>query len=324
MAQAAADIAIVNAVILPMAGRPKIENGALTISGDTIAAVGPAAEIDTQGAAKVIDARGRVVMPGFVNCHTHIASNMLLRGLLEDVQLFEWLKTMWRLKRNFDPDTLYWASLMGLVEMAKSGMTTFNEHFDAYAVSPELEALKVVPLRATLGYGFADRGIYEPITDWSWKALETFGDRVAQYHRSGNDRIHLALSPHAPYSCGADMYRLVREVADAEDVVIHTHLAEGPQEIAYVAETYGTTPVQWLHSLGFLKSDVTAAHCTQLNDDDIRIMAETDTRIAHCPCCNAKLNSGTMRLRCVQEAASPSDWRRTGRPATIRWTCSRR
>jgi len=302
MAQAAADIAIVNAVILPMAGRPKIENGALTISGDTIAAVGPAAEIDTQGAAKVIDARGRVVMPGFVNCHTHIASNMLLRGLLEDVQLFEWLKTMWRLKRNFDPDTLYWASLMGLVEMAKSGMTTFNEHFDAYAVSPELEALKVVPLRATLGYGFADRGIYEPITDWSWKALETFGDRVAQYHRSGNDRIHLALSPHAPYSCGADMYRLVREVADAEDVVIHTHLAEGPQEIAYVAETYGTTPVQWLHSLGFLKSDVTAAHCTQLNDDDIRIMAETDTRIAHCPCCNAKLNSGTMRLRCVQEA----------------------
>jgi len=91
-------------------------------------------------------------------------------------------------------------------------------------------------------------------------------------------------------------------VADAEDVVIHTHLAEGPQEIAYVAGTYGTTPVQWLHSLGFLKSDVTAAHCTQLNDDDIRIMAETDTRIAHCPCCNAKLNSGTMRLRCVQEA----------------------
>jgi 5-methylthioadenosine/S-adenosylhomocysteine deaminase len=69
-------------------------------------------------------------MPGFVNCHTHIASNMLLRGLLEDVQLFEWLSTMWKLKRNFDEETLYWASLMGLVEMARSGITCFNEHFE--------------------------------------------------------------------------------------------------------------------------------------------------------------------------------------------------
>lgn len=297
-----ADIAIINATILPMGGAAQIERGSLTIHGDSISAIGTADAVVTAGAKKLIDAGGRVVMPGFVNCHTHIASNMLLRGLLEDVQLFEWLKTMWQLKRNFDEDTLYWASLMGLVEMAKSGMTTFNEHFDAYRVSPQIEALKVVPLRATLGYGFADRGIYETVTDWSWKTLETFGDRVSQHHRSGNDRIHLALSPHAPYSCGEDMFRLVREVADAEKVVIHTHLAEGPQEIAYVREVYDTTPVQWLHGLEFLRPDVTAAHCTQLNDDDIRIMAETGTRIAHCPCCNAKLNSGTMRLRPVREA----------------------
>ena len=72
---------------------------------------------------------------------------MLLRGLLEDVQLFEWLSTMWKLKRNFDEETLYWASLMGLVEMARSGITCFNEHFDAYRVEPQLEALKRVPAR---------------------------------------------------------------------------------------------------------------------------------------------------------------------------------
>jgi 5-methylthioadenosine/S-adenosylhomocysteine deaminase len=241
-------------------------------------------------------------MPGFVNCHTHIASNMLLRGLLEDVQLFEWLSTMWQLKRNFDPDTLYWASLAGLAEMAKAGITTFNEHFDAYAVEPEIEALQRIPLRATLGYGFADRGIYASITDWSWKTLENFGDLVKKHHRSGGERVHLALSPHAPYSCGADMFRLVREVADAEKVAIHTHLAEGPQEVAYVADTYGTTPVKWVHSLGFLGPDVTAAHCTQLTDDDIAIMAETGTHIGHCPCCNAKLNSGTARLRDIRAA----------------------
>jgi 5-methylthioadenosine/S-adenosylhomocysteine deaminase len=296
------DIAIINATILPMGGAEEIRGGSLTITGTEILAVGRAAEVATSGARTVIDAKGRVVMPGFVNCHTHIASNMLLRGLLEDVQLFEWLSTMWRLKRNFDHETLYWASLMGLVEMVKSGMTAFNEHFDAYSVTPEIEALKKLPLRATLGYGFADRGIYAPVKDWAWSALDRFGDYVSAHHRSQGDRLHLALSPHAPYSCGPEMFSKVRAVADAEGVVIHTHLAEGPQEIAYVRETYGTTPVQWLHSLGFLKPDVTAAHCTQLNDDDIAILAETGTKIAHCPCCNAKLDSGTLRLKCCREA----------------------
>jgi len=299
------DIAIVNAVVLPMGGAAKIARGTVTIKGNAIREVGAADAVGTDGAKKIIDANGRVVMPGFVNSHTHIASNMLLRGLLEDVQLFEWLSTMWRLKRNFDPDTLYWASLAGLAEMAKAGITTFNEHFDAYAVEPEIEALHRIPLRATLGYGFADRGIYASITDWSWKTLETFGDLVKKHHRSGGDRVHLALSPHAPYSCGAEMFRLVREVADAEKVAIHTHLAEGPQEVAYVADTYGTTPVKWVHSLGFLGADVTAAHCTQLTDDDIAIMAETGTRIGHCPCCNAKLNSGTARLRDLRAAGVP-------------------
>lgn len=299
------DIAIVNAVVLPMGGAAKIARGAVTIQGNAILEVGAADIVKTDGAKKIIDANGRVVMPGFVNSHTHIASNMLLRGLLEDVQLFEWLSTMWRLKRNFDPDTLYWASLAGLAEMAKAGITTFNEHFDAYAVEPEIEALHRIPLRATLGYGFADRGIYASITDWSWKTLETFGDLVKKHHRSGGDRVHLALSPHAPYSCGAEMFRLVREVADAEKVAIHTHLAEGPQEVAYVADTYRTTPVKWVHSLGFLGPDVTAAHCTQLTDDDIAIMAETGTHIGHCPCCNAKLNSGTARLRDLRAAGVP-------------------
>src|SRR3984885_3643019 len=297
-----ADIIIINATILPMGGGATIRNGVLTISGDSITGLGPANSFDISTGKKRIDAAGAVVMPGFVNCHTHVASNMLLRGFLEDVQLFEWLNTMWRLKRNFDAETLYWANLMGLVEMARSGITCFNEHFDAYHVEPQIEALKKIPLRATLGYGFADRGLYAPITDWSWNALDHFSDRVKLHHRSGVDRIHLALSPHAPYSCGAEMFRRGREVADGEKIVIHTHLAEGPQEVGCGGDIYGTTPVRWVHSLGFLGPDVTAAHCTKLEDDDVRIMAETGTKIAHCPCCNAKLNSGTLRLRAVREA----------------------
>lgn len=296
------DIAIINGTVLPMAGQPLIGNGIVALTGNSISAVGPADQVDISGAKKIIDARNCAVMPGFCNSHTHIASNLLLRGLLEDVLLFEWLQTMWKLKQNFDHETLYWANMCGLVEMARSGITSFNEHFDAYAVEPQIEALKEIPLRATLGYGFADRGLYAPITDYSWKTINNFGDLVAQHHKTRDDTLRLALSPHAVYSCGEEMWRLVREVADAHQVPIHTHLSEGMQEVEYCLENYGLRPVQWLHSLGFLGPDVTAGHCSQLDATDIRLLAETDTKIGHCPICNAKLGSGTMPLRQVREA----------------------
>ncbi len=302
MAAAQIDIAIVNGTVMPMGGRKPIARGTVTIAGNRIAEIGEGKSISTEGAARVINATDCVVMPGFVDCHTHIASNLLLRGLLEDVRLFEWLTTMWQLKRNFDHETLYWASLNGLVEMVKSGITTFNEHFDAYSVTPAIEALEVIPVRATLGYGLADRGLYAPITDWSWKALDRFGDLVTAHNDKQGGRLRIALSPHAPYSCGAEMYKLVREVADHYRIPVHTHVAEGPQETAYMTENYGTSTVKWLNKLGALGPDVTAAHCTQLDADDIAIMAETGTRIAHCPCCNAKLGSGTLPLRALREA----------------------
>lgn len=197
------DIAIVNGTVLPMAGQPPISDGVVTVRGDVVDEVGPAGDVDWSGAKRVIDARGGAIIPGLVNSHTHNASNMLLRSLDEDVELWAWLRSMWALKQNFDPETLYWASLCGLVEMARSGITCFNEHFDAYAVEPEVQALHKIPLRATLGYGFADRGVYETITGWSWKTLENFGEKVAAHHLTEGGRVHVALSPHAVYSVGA-------------------------------------------------------------------------------------------------------------------------
>lgn len=293
------DLIIQHGVVMPMNGGTIVRDGAVAITGDSISAVGPSDSIDTTGAARVIDARGRVIMPGFSNSHTHIASNVLLRGLLEDVRLFEWLETMWKLKQNFDHETLYWASLCGDLEMLKAGITSFNEHFDAYDVEPQIEALREIPLRATLGYGFADRGLYAPRTEYSHRTMANFASIVDQYHRTNDDLLHIALSPHAVYSCGADMWNEVRRLADDLGVTVHTHLSEGMQEVNYCLENYGLRPVQWLHSLGFLGPDVTAAHCSQLDDDDIAIMAETGTKIAHCPICNAKLGSGTMPLRKV-------------------------
>jgi len=299
------DLVVRGGTVLPMGGVGAIEDGLVAIDGGEIVAVGRADELASLHGRRVIDAGGGVIMPGFVNPHTHIGSNMLLRGLDEDVSLFEWLASMWRLKRNFDHETLYWASLVGLIEMVRAGITCFNEHFDAYAVEPQLEALEVVPLGATLGYGLADRGLYESIADWSWQTIGRFAEIVAAHDGAREGRVRLALAPHATYSCGAEMFRAVRETASAVGVPIHVHLAEGRQEVAYVAEHYGTTPVQWLDSLGFLGGDVTCAHCTQLDARDIEILAERGARIATCPICNAKLCSGTLPLREVRAAGIP-------------------
>jgi len=296
------DMAIVNGHILPMNRKEPIDDGVVTVRDGLIDQVGTAAEIDWSGASRVIDARGGAVMPGLINSHMHNASNMLLRSQDEDAELWAWLRSMWKLKQNFDHETLYWASLCGLIEMVRSGITSFNEHFDAYAVEPEVEALKLIPLRATLGYGFADRGVYAPIADWSWSALERFGEKVDMHHLTADGRIHVALSPHAPYSVGADMWRLTREVADAHGVSIHTHLSEGLNEVTYMRDNYGTTTVKWLESLGFLGSDITAAHCTQLDAEDRAILAERGVKIAHCPISNAKLVSGTMDLGAALDA----------------------
>ncbi|WP_210418249.1 amidohydrolase family protein [Ruania zhangjianzhongii] len=295
-----ADLAIINATIVPMTGGAPIENGVLTVRDGRIEEVGTATT--RPEATRTIDAAGCAVIPGLVNSHTHNASNMLLRSLDEDVELWQWLRSMWAMKRNFDPETLYWASLCGLIEMARGGITCFNEHFDAYAVEPEVRALEEVPLRATLGYGFADRGVYESITDWSWRTLDSFGEKVARHHGRAEGRIQVALSPHAPYSVGAQMWQLAATVAEQHDLTTHTHVAEGMNEVRYMAEEYGTTTVQWLDSLGVLSSRVTAAHCTRLNARDIEILADRDVKIAHCPISNAKLVSGTMDLGAVTEA----------------------
>lgn len=296
------DLAITGGDILTMTETGTVPDGTVLISGQRIVAAGRTEDVGAYTARRSIDAHDRVVLPGFSDCHTHIASNVLLRGLNEDAKLFEWLQSMWRLKKNFDPETLRLASLAGLAEMALAGITSFNEHFDAYSVSPEIEALHTLPLRGTLGYGFADIGLYADLKNWSATALDRFADIVARHHGAMSGRLRVALAPHATYSCTEGLWRRCGEVAAEHDLSINTHLSEGRQEYRYVESTHGLTPTGWLDSIGFLAPNVTAAHCTTLTDDDIGLMASHDVKVAHCPISNAKLCSGILPIRKLRDA----------------------
>ena len=296
------DLAITGGEILTMTDTGTVPSGTVLISGQCIVAVGSEADVGPYRAQRTLDAADQVVMPGFANCHTHIGSNVLLRGLNEDAALFEWLQSMWRLKENFDHETLRLASLAGLAEMALAGITAFNEHFDAYAVTPEINALETIPLRATLGYGFADVGLYARVGPWSYEALENFSAIVDQHHNTLHGRLRVALSPHATYSCTERLWRLCAAVAAEHDLTIHTHLSEGQQEHRFVAEHHQATPTAWLHRLGLLAPNLTAAHCTTLTDEDVALLADHDVKVAHCPISNAKLCSGILPMRQLRDA----------------------
>lgn len=290
------DIAIINGHVLPMGGAPAIPDGVVTIADERITGVGAMGSIDITHARKVIDATNCAVLPGFVDCHTHVAPNLVTRGLFTGLTAHERLGRLALLKGELDYATLYWASLCGLVEMVKSGITSFNEQFDAYRVTPQLEALREVPLRATLGYGIADSGTYEFLAGYSHRMLDTFGELVQEHHNTRNGLLHLALAPHSPSTCSEDLYRRTRATATLHRVPIHTHVAEGPDEHRLVNDRHGTSPVQWLARLGVLDTDVTAAACSALDADDIRALAETGTRVAHCPTSNMLQGAGTMPL----------------------------
>jgi len=290
------DIAIINGHVLPMGGAEAIPDGVVTIADERITGVGPMGSIDVSRARKVIDATNCAVMPGFVDCHTHVAPNVLTRGLFHGLSAHEQLERLVLVKEGLDYGALYWASLCGLIEMVKSGITSFNEQFDAYRVTPQLQALREVPLRATLGYGLADSGVYSFLADYSHRTLDSFGALVQEHHNTRNGTLHIALAPHSPSTCSEDLYRRVREVATRLRLPIHTHLSAGPDEHRLVADRYRTTPVQWLAKLGVLDTDVTAAACSLLDEGDIRALADTGTRVAHCPASNALCGAGTMPL----------------------------
>ncbi|NDZ92827.1 amidohydrolase family protein [Streptomyces sp. SID6673] len=285
-------------------GEPPVKDVVVTVDNGVITSIGSA----SANGRTVIDVPDSVLMPGLVDPHTHVASNMLLRGLLDDLlgtDQFTWLERMWLMKEKVDHETLYWASLAGLVEMAKAGITCFNEHFDGYAVRPQARALQTLPLRATLGFGLADgaqTGMYGALGEWSKWALSDWDAAIDGVEHDG-DRVRLALSPHAPYSTSRWIWEDVRDLAAERGLTVHTHVAEGMREVQYMQETYGTdSTVRWLDDMDFLGGHVTAAHCSMTDAADRKVLAAHDVKVAHCPISNARGASGRMDLRAMWEA----------------------
>ena len=268
-----------------------LEQADVAVRDGIILAVGPRLDVI---ADRVVEARGGAVIPGFVNAHMH---ECLERGVFEDLPFMTWLEEFALPKdRAYEPRHMRASALMNQAEMIRNGTTTFIDIFrypdEAAAVAEQSG------LRGTFSPQVIES---DPAAGESLRTNEAFVDAWHDRH----PRIRAWFGPHSLYTVGPATYERIRDLANHYRVGIHTHLAESRAETAIVAErTGGLSPVQWLDRLVGLGPDVVCAHCVELSDDDLALVASSQLGVAHCPTSNAKLGNGVARVSALLAAGA--------------------
>ena len=282
----ACDLRLINATIVTMDAHFAIfKNAALAIAGDSIVAVGPGA--DAYECADTVDCRGRVVMPGLINAHTHVPMT-LLRGLADDLRLDVWLMGyMMPVEREFvDPDFVRLGTKLGCAEMIRSGVTCFADMYyfeDAIARATADAGLRALCAQTVLRFPTPDAKSYED-------SLALARDFIERWR--GHSLIVPAPAPHAPYTCTPEILRSCAELAAEFDVPLHTHLAETAFEVDQSRREYGMPVVPWVKKQGLFDAKVLAAHCVHVDEGEIRALKNFNAGVAHNPMSNLKLGAG--------------------------------
>ena len=266
--------------------------GSVTVEGNRIAEIGPKRDADV-----TIDGRGKALLPGFVNTHTHAAMT-LLRGYADDMDLRSWLsEKIWPAEAKLSPEAIYWGTKLACLEMIRSGTTCFNDMY--FHMDQAAKAVDEMGLRAVLGEGFLDLSDPARAEAEFRKARDVVG-RINGMH---NPRIVPAVAPHAIYTVSEKSLLDLGRWAEEAGCVFHIHLAETRAEVDTAKKEHGKSPVAFLESLGLLRPNVVAAHCVWLEDPDVRALANRGVQVAHCPVSNMKLAVGrAMPLAALQSA----------------------
>src|ERR1700741_941482 len=287
----AVDLLVTGATVGTMdPDRRVIEGGFLAVRGDSVVAIGEqVATMFPKGltATKTIDARGKIVIPGLINGHTHIPM-VLMRGLKDDVTLDDWLrKYIFPAEaRNVTEDYVRWGSRLALAEMIRSGTTTFADMY--YFEDAEADETKAAGLRGFLGETWIDF----PAPDNKNEAeMAAYTEKFLKKWQ-GDPLIHAAVAPHSIYTCSEKTLRDAAAMARKYHAPILIHVSEMRKEFTDSIEKNGATPVQYLDRIEFLGPDVVAAHCIWTDYTDIKILAERQVGCVHNPSSNMMLASG--------------------------------
>ena len=265
---------------------------AVHVEGNRIAAIGGERKADV-----VLDGRGKALLPGLVNGHTHAAMT-LLRGFADEMDLQAWLSTrIWPAEAKLTPDHTYWGTKLACLEMIKSGTTCFNDMY--FHMDRAAEAVAEMGIRAVLSEGFIDLHSAERAASEFRKAR----DVVRTIEGMGNPRVVPALGPHAIYTVSEDSLREMARWAGEGRYRIHIHLSETKAEVDGSRKDHGKSPPEYLDALGLLGPNVVAAHGCWVDDAEVRTLAQRGVSVAHCPVSNMKLATGRAMPWAAMRAA---------------------
>lgn len=284
-----------NAIIMTMNPQEDILQGDVLIENNRIVKVEPNIR-DT--ADKVIDASGKVLLPGFVQTHIHLCQT-LFRGRADDLELIDWLrKRIWPMEAAHDADSVYYSAMLGLGELIRSGTTTILDMETVHHTDSAFHAIRQSGMRALSGKVMMDYGteVPLPLQERTEDSLRESVELLEKWHGAANGRIQYAFCPRFVVSCTEELLIGVRDLSAQYNVKVHTHASENQTEIAIVESDRGMRNVIYLDHIGLARPNLILAHSIWLNEEEKRIIRDRGVKVTHCPGSNLKLASGLAEI----------------------------
>ncbi|MCX6097993.1 MAG: 8-oxoguanine deaminase [Caldiserica bacterium] len=286
--------------------RQELEDAYVVVDDNIITGIGTGAPVLRTPADRVISGARMLMMPGFVNTHHHLYQT-LFRNVpqVEHAKLFDWLKFLYEYWKYIDEEAVYTSAQVGICEMLKTGVTTTTDHLYLYPygnnaiIDAEIRAARDVgvrfhPTRGSMSLGKKDGGLPPDSVVQTDEEILVESERVIhQYHDRGRYAMtRIALAPCSPFSVTTELMKQTAALAEKEDVLLHTHLAETQDEEEFCLQRFGVgwlTPRSWF------------AHIVWASDSDIRKLSEHECGMAYCPASNMRLGSGIAPVTVMKQ-----------------------
>jgi len=238
-----------------------------------------------ESADEIIDGRGKAIIPGLVNAHTHAAMT-LLRGYADDMALNQWLEQkIWPLEAKLTEDDVYWGAKLACLEMIKSGTTFFNDMY--WHWSGTARAVNEMGIRAAISLVFIDN-----LDPEKAKEQIKLNEKIYRENKNFGKRIIFAMGPHSIYTVSEQSLVWIKEFAQRNGLPIHIHVSETKEEVDNCIKTNKLRPIEYLDKIGFLGPNVIACHCVWVNKNEIDILSKNHVKVVINPTSNMKLASG--------------------------------
>lgn len=293
----------------------ELRDAYVVVDDNVITAIGTGAPVLDSPADRVVSGARMLMMPGFVNTHHHLYQT-LFRNVpqVEHAKLFDWLTFLYEHWKYIDEEAVYTSAQVGICEMLKTGVTTTTDHLYLYPygnnaiIDAEIRAARDVgvrfhPTRGSMSLSKKDGGLPPDSVVQTDEEILVESERVIhRYHDRGRYAMtRIALAPCSPFSVTTDLMRQTAALAEREDVLIHTHLAETQDEEEFCLQTFGFRPVDYMEEVNWLTPRSWFAHIVWASDADIHKLSEHTCGMAYCPASNMRLGSGIAPVTVMKQ-----------------------